>query len=158
MEDRTLGNLSRQLSHTSATVRSSSKEAGTVNPSTRRYEPSTQSRYLIMAANAAAQYHRAPPGSRALSGYLTSTNSHLPAASQPLASRGVGSHALASTNSIPEKSLSELMFRGTIPRYLRKPNCSYNNLIAMAILASGGDSMPVSEIYKYIEWVPPLTL
>ena len=33
----------------------------------------------------------------------------------------------------------------------RKPGCSYNCLIAMSMMARGGVSLPVSEIYKYIE-------
>ena len=33
----------------------------------------------------------------------------------------------------------------------KKPNCSYTSLIGLALMASEGGSLPVSEIYTYIE-------
>ena len=45
------------------------------------------------------------------------------------------------------------MLNGAVIQPVPRPACSYSCLIAMALKASSAGSLPVNEIYRFIEWV-----
>lgn len=49
------------------------------------------------------------------------------------------------------KLISKLIAKDVLKMYDRKPNCSYNCLIGMALKSSDSGRLPVGEIYRFFE-------